>query len=81
MKQKNSVGNPLLSERDGNSHRPFFPPHNIPLESETHYSLKEMETVSSDPEHWMVKFESETHYSLKEMETSTTRPLITTLQS
>jgi len=40
------------------------------FESETHYSLKEMETTKGSPCVETTYFESETHYSLKEMETA-----------
>ena len=42
----------------------------IPL-SETHYSLKEMETAQSQSKYIFSYSLSETHYSLKEMETET----------
>jgi len=37
--------------------------------SETHYSLKEMETATHSTLNFLVYIQSETHYSLKEMET------------
>ncbi len=37
--------------------------------SETHYSLKEMETITVHDKIQKLRFLSETHYSLKEMET------------
>ncbi len=88
------VGNPLLSERDGNasnnSPSPFFAKlcrkpttlwkrwklillhiiiHVFQNLSETHYSLKEMETFSVVTTIPCFSSSSETHYSLKEMET------------
>jgi len=39
-----SVGNPLLSERDGNPSFLKITSMNLKSMSETHYSLKEMET-------------------------------------
>ena len=90
----NSVGNPLLSERDGNScknaapfEKSFFSRKPTTLwkrwklgkfpgehflqypRSETHYSLKEMETSFLTPCSPFGDYPSETHYSLKEMET------------
>ncbi len=41
---KSNVGNPLLSERDGNSPKRSKVPWISFIMSETHYSLKEMET-------------------------------------
>ena len=41
----------------------------LPL-SETHYSLKEMETITSFYGNSLKSTSSETHYSLKEMETT-----------
>jgi len=38
------VGNPLLSERDGNFQTSVSLDRTMPAKSETHYSLKEMET-------------------------------------
>jgi len=90
------VGNPLLSERDGNTTALLATSLTFLLTSETHYSLKEMETStfskSTDGRthirrkpttlwkrwklfiiliiHLNIKNLSETHYSLKEMETS-----------
>jgi len=61
------VRNPLLSERDGNLPS-LIPPSYFSLLSETHYSLKEMETIKQ-PFPALPCFSSETHYSLKEMET------------
>jgi len=40
------VGNPLLSERDGNLKVPSGSKMSLTSGSETHYSLKEMETSS-----------------------------------
>jgi len=42
---KSNVGNPLLSERDGNSPKRSKVPWISFIMSETHYSLKEMETL------------------------------------
>ena len=44
-----SVGNPLLSERDGNKKGSQAAPRSIVILSETHYSLKEMETFQALP--------------------------------
>jgi len=46
---KETVGNPLLSERDGNCSISLFT-ISFPPPSETHYSLKEMETSRLAPE-------------------------------
>jgi len=62
------VGNPLLSERDGNFIIRFILKLIYNL-SETHYSLKEMETNHNYSCCSILCYQSETHYSLKEMET------------
>ena len=63
-----NVGNPLLSERDGNAVLCDIQFRTSLRMSETHYSLKEMETVW-DQFRLHNAHRSETHYSLKEMET------------
>ena len=69
------VGNPLLSERDGNSSVPYTATLTNCGVSETHYSLKEMETITININNTVNIEMSETHYSLKEMETIVPRPL------
>ncbi len=68
------VRNPLLSERDGNYLVQRSGQDAIELQSETHYSLKEMETLIVWVRNLTHPFRSETHYSLKEMETLTLLP-------
>jgi len=64
------VGNPLLSERDGNLDPARSFVNVIKPQSETHYSLKEMETLLIYCCKFGIHTLSETYYSLKEMETS-----------
>jgi len=64
------VGNPLLSERDGNKNSVQRVAIQYWAKSETHYSLKEMETFLSSFGRTLLYRLSETHYSLKEMETT-----------